>query len=166
MSRTCQRTFNNIGEMPKMQGDIEKTPQDSRFSFSINKEMSKKTTRMSNSIVETLKDTKQHWGNIGGHQVVSRKCQGTSEKRFLFCFFSQATRDIKKTSRGHQQCQTNVRETLSNTRLYVAKEDVCNYYLHTKQNNFVNNRCNNIKHYTCILKHMVTCVLSARFSNL
>jgi hypothetical protein len=60
---------------------------------------------MSSSIVETLKDTKQHWGSIGGHQVVSRKCQGTSEKRFLFCFFSQATRDIKKTSNDNNSAK-------------------------------------------------------------
>jgi hypothetical protein len=60
---------------------------------------------MSNSIVQTLKDTKQHWGDIGVHQAVLRKCQGTSEKRGVFCFFSQATRDIKKTSNDNNSAK-------------------------------------------------------------
>jgi hypothetical protein len=53
---------------------------------------------MSSSIVETLKDTKQHWGNIGGHQVMSQKCQGTSEKEEFFVSFLKQ----QGTSRRHQ----------------------------------------------------------------
>jgi hypothetical protein len=46
--------------------------------------------------METLKDTKQHWRNIGGHQVVSRKCQGSIRKKVSFL-------SLFSGNKGHQE---------------------------------------------------------------